>query len=155
MNQEPSTTKVRDASYQDAEFIIEANFTMAKETEGIELDRETLGKGVKAVFRDASRGRYMIGEYEGQVAGCLLVTHEWSDWRNCNIAWIQSLFVKEEFRSKGVFKMMFESLEAKVTSGEYAGLRLYVDKGNASAKDVYKKLGMIGNHYIVFEKMKQ
>ena len=154
MNQKSPIITVRDATYEDAKFIADANFAMALEIEKIELDKDTLYKGVRAVFRDPSRGRYIIGEYNGQVAGCLLITHEWSDWRNCNIAWIQSLFVNEEYRGNGVFKKMYESIEKLVEKGEYAGIRLYVEKTNDNAMDVYSGLGMTGDHYLLFEKMR-
>ena len=153
MNQETNSIKIREASFADAEFIIEANLSMAKEIEGIELEREILAKGVKAVFRDPAKGHYIIGELNGEVAGCLLVTLEWSDWRNKQSAWIQSLFVKKEHREKGIFKAMFARLEEKVESGQYAGLRLYVESSNESAKEVYNSLGMCGDHYELFEKM--
>lgn len=153
VNQESTNINVRVATFNDVEFIAEANYAMAGEIEKIELDREILFKGVRAVFRDPSKGKYIIGEYEGKVAGCLLITHEWSDWRNCNVAWIQSLYVKKEFRGKGVFKTMYASIESLVTKGEYAGIRLYVDKSNESAMEVYTGLGMDGDHYRLFEKM--
>ena len=154
MNQESPIITVRDATFEDAKFIADANYAMALEIEKIELDKDILFKGVRAVFRDPSKGRYIIGEYNGAVAGCLLITHEWSDWRNCNIAWIQSLFVKEEFRGHGVFKKMYATIESLVEKGEYAGIRLYVEKENENAKEVYSGLGMNGEHYLLFEKMK-
>ena len=153
MNQESPLINVRAATFDDVEFIAEANLAMALEIENLKLDKDTLFKGVRSVFRDPSKGRYIVGEYDGEVAGCLLITHEWSDWRNCNVAWIQSLFVKEEFRGKGVFKSMFASIEDLVKKGEYAGIRLYVDKSNDNAMEVYTGLGMDGNHYLLFEKM--
>ena len=153
MNQESPIITVRDASFEDVEFIAEANYSMALEIEKLELDKDILFKGVRAVFRKPSRGCYIIGEYNGEVAGCLLITHEWSDWRNSNVAWIQSLFVKEEFRGKGVFKKMFATIEERVSKGEYAGIRLYVDKSNENAMEVYSGLGMSGDHYLLFEKM--
>lgn len=153
MNQESPTIAVRTATFDDVEFIADANYSMAKEIENIELDRDVLFKGVRAVFRDPAKGRYIIGEYDGKVAGCLLITHEWSDWRNCNVAWIQSLYVIEECRGKGVFKSMYASIEQLVKDGEYAGIRLYVDKTNANAMEVYSGLGMNGDHYLLFEKM--
>ena len=154
MNQESPIITVRDATFENAKFIADANYAMALEVENIELDKDVLFKGVRAVFRDPSKGRYIIGEYNGEVAGCLLITHEWSDWRNCNIAWIQSLFVNEEYRGNGVFKMMYNTIEEQVEKGEYAGIRLYVEKDNANAMEVYSGLGMNGDHYLLFEKMK-
>ncbi len=153
MNQEKHNIFIREATYADAKFIIDANFAMAKEVENLELDLETLTKGVKAVFRDAGKGRYIIGEINGEIAGCMLVTLEWSDWRNKHVGWIQSLYVVPEHRSKGIFRSMFATLEEKVVLGDFAGLRLYVDKSNSSAKDIYKTLGMNGDHYEIFEKM--
>ncbi len=83
----------------------------------------------------------------------MLVTLEWSDWRNKHVGWIQSLYVVPEHRSKGIFRSMFATLEEKVVLGDFAGLRLYVDKTNSSAKEVYRNLGMNGEHYEIFEKM--
>jgi ribosomal protein S18 acetylase RimI-like enzyme len=143
----------RLATLKDIDFIVSANFEMALETEALTLDKTILALGVQAVFSDPSKGTYMMTEVNGQIAGCLLLTYEWSDWRNKQTAWIQSLYVLPEFRGQGAFKEMFKDLEARVASGEFAGLRLYVDSTNLKAQGAYKKLGMNGEHYMLFEKM--
>ena len=145
--------EVREAIPADAKFIMEANYVMALETEGLELNKSTLLAGVKAVFENDAWGSYLIAEIDGVPVGCLLITYEWSDWRNKQTAWIQSLFVLPEFRGQGVFKAMFSLIEERVVSGKYAGVRLYVDSTNENAQKVYSKLGMNGNHYMLFEKM--
>ena len=144
---------VREAQLKDAQFIADANYAMALETEEFELDKPTVLAGVKAVFANEARGSYLIAEIEGQAIGCLLLTYEWSDWRNKQTAWIQSLYVLPEFRGQGAFKKMFDKVESRVTSGEFAGVRLYVDRTNTKAQGVYKRLGMDGEHYMLFEKM--
>ncbi|MCH2204531.1 MAG: GNAT family N-acetyltransferase [Lentisphaerales bacterium] len=145
--------QVRKAQLADAQFIADANYAMALETENFELDKPTVLAGVKAVFLNDARGSYMVTEVNGQVVGCLLLTYEWSDWRNKQTAWIQSLYVLPQFRGLGAFKAMFKKVEERVESGEFAGVRLYVDSTNTKAQDVYSKLGMNGEHYKIFEKM--
>lgn len=145
--------QVRKATVRDAQFIADANYAMALETEGFELDKPTVLAGVKSVFENEARGSYIIAEVDGMVAGCLLLTYEWSDWRNKQTAWIQSLYVLPEFRGLGAFKAMFKQVEKRVEIGEFGGVRLYVDSTNTKAQDVYARLGMNGNHYKLFEKM--
>ena len=144
---------IRAAVIADAQFIADANYAMALETESLDLDKPTLLAGVKAVFENSARGSYSIAEIAGEKAGCLLLTYEWSDWRNKQTAWIQSLYVLPEFRGQGAFKAMFATIESRIQSGEFAGVRLYVDSTNTKAQDVYNKLGMNGDHYKLFEKM--
>ena len=109
--------QVRKAQIIDTQFIADANYAMALETEGFELDKPTVLAGVKAVFENEARGSYMVAEVDGQVAGTLLLTYEWSDWRNKQTAWIQSLYVMPEFRGQGAFKAMFSEVEKRVASG--------------------------------------
>ena len=126
---------------------------MALETENLELNKETLHLGVSTVLKDSAKGEYMIAEKDGQQVGCLLLTYEWSDWRNKQVAWIQSLYVVPELRGQGIFKSMFAKVSDRVDAKEFAGVRLYVDRTNVKAQKVYSQLGMTGDHYLLFEKM--
>lgn len=147
--------RVREASPEDAAAIIRFQHEMATETEGIVLDEETVEAGVQAVFDDSSRGRYFVAESdEGRVIGSLLVTREWSDWRNGWIWWIQSVFVEPAFRGRGVYRGLYEEITRRATTErDVVGVRLYVDRRNLRAQEVYRRLGMDGDHYIVFEAM--
>ncbi len=135
--------------------IVDFQIAMAKETEGIDLERSVVEKGVKAVFEDSQKGKYYIAQVEGEVVASLLTTFEWSDWRNGFVYWIQSVYVTPEFRKKGVYKLMYKHIQDQVvnTSG-VNGIRLYVDANNNRAQNVYTKLGMDGDHYRLFEWMK-
>ncbi|MCM8532354.1 MAG: GNAT family N-acetyltransferase [Lentisphaeraceae bacterium] len=144
---------IRPASKADVQFLVDANYNMALETEDLKLDEKTLSLGVSAVIRDAAKGEYMVAEKDGFQVGCLLLTYEWSDWRNKQVVWIQSLYVVPEMRGQGIFKAMFAKVQSRVASGEFAGVRLYVDKTNEKAQQVYSQLGMNGDHYLLFEKM--
>jgi len=127
---------------------------MALETENYHLNIDTVTKGVKAVFADATKGKYFIVEEDGKVIASLLTTYEWSDWRNCKVIWIQSVYVLPEYRKTGVFKLMYSEIKKNVKSrSEFSGIRLYVDKSNINAQKVYEKIGMQGNHYSLFEDM--
>ena len=92
---------IRAACLADTAFLVDCNAAMALETEHKLLDREVLKQGTEAVFADAQRGFYRIAERAGVAVGCLLVTHEWSDWRNGDWWWIQSVYVTAEARRGG------------------------------------------------------
>jgi GNAT superfamily N-acetyltransferase len=145
----------RDALSADAPAIIDFQLAMARETEELELDREVLTRGVHAVFDDPSLGRYFVAESGGAVVASLLITYEWSDWRNGMVWWIQSVFVVADHRRRGVYAGLYALVRA-IVDGDPAirGIRLYVDQRNSRAQQVYARLGMDGGHYQVFEWMK-
>lgn len=150
-----SETRYRDAVPDDATIIIEFQLAMARETEELDLDRDILTRGVQAVFADPSKGRYFVAENSGRVIGSLMITYEWSDWRNGTVWWIQSVYVIPEFRRRGIYAGLYAHVRAMVEpKPEIRGIRLYVDNRNTSAQQVYTRLGMEGEHYRVFEWMK-
>ncbi|HBL26142.1 MAG TPA: GNAT family N-acetyltransferase [Acidobacteria bacterium] len=147
---------IRSARPDDAPVIARLQILMARETEGLELDPDTVGRGVAAVFADPGRGGYVVAESDGRIAGCLLVTPEWSDWRNGTVLWIQSVYVLPEQRGRGVYRALWEHLRERVeASPDLHGLRLYVDKRNTAAQRVYTRLGMTREHYDLFEWLKE
>lgn len=146
---------IRTATSDDIEQLMDFQLKMAHETEGIELHRPTVLKGVSAVLNDPSKGRYYVAEIDGKVVGSLLTTFEWSDWRNGTILWIQSVYVLKEFRRKGVYRSMYSYIKQQVKeSDNLNGIRLYADKSNYAAHKTYEKLGMNQDHYITFEWLK-
>ena len=126
---------------------------MARESEGLELDFPTVRAGVERVFQEPWRGFYRVAKFQEEVVGCLLVQREWSDWRNREVWWLHSVYVKPEWRRSGVFRQLFWQVEEEARRAGAAGLRLYVDKGNRVARQVYERLGMLGDHYDLYEKM--
>lgn len=142
---------VRAATVADAEFIVRGNASMALETEGLSLDLDRLRDGVHALFEDASRGFYFIAEVEGRRAGQMMITFEWSDWRNANFWWIQSVWVDPAFRRRGVFTALYREAEARAKREGICGLRLYVEANNRQAAETYTKLGMQRTVYEMFE----
>lgn len=150
---------IRPARPEDAPVISEFQLLMARETEELELDPETVARGVGAVFADRTRGEYFVAEVAGdggRIVGCLMVTPEWSDWRNGTVLWIESLYVVPEMRGRGVYRALYEHLQARIQdSPELMGIRLYVDKRNTVAQRVYTRLGMTREHYELFEWMKR
>ncbi len=144
--------KVRKATLADAGVIAGFNRRLAWETEKIRLDSDRLLRGVRAVLRDPSKGIYFVAELGGVVAGQLLITYEWSDWRNGSFWWIQSVYVAPQFRRRGVLRALFERvLELAGSRRDVCGLRLYVDARNRRAQAVYKRLGLQPSYYRVFE----
>ncbi|HEX8172170.1 MAG TPA: GNAT family N-acetyltransferase [Thermoanaerobaculia bacterium] len=145
----------RDAERRDAPRIIEFQLAMARETEQLELDREVLERGVAAVFDDPSHGRYYVAEADGRIIASLMITYEWSDWRNGMVWWIQSVYVVPEFRRRGIYAGLYAHVKQLIDGQpSVRGLRLYVDERNRTAQQVYARLGMNGEHYRVFEWMK-
>lgn len=145
----------RPAEERDIPAIIEFQLAMARETEELELDREILTRGVHALFTDPSLGRYFVAEQDGVVAGSLMITFEWSDWRNGMVWWIQSVFVRPESRRRGIYAGLYQHVRTLVDPDpSIRGIRLYVDKRNTAAQEVYRRLGMNGDHYETFEWMK-
>ncbi len=146
---------IRIAIEDDKEIITDFQLKMARETENLALDKEKLAEGVLCVLRDPEKGKYFVAEADGEVVGSLLITFEWSDWRNKWVLWIQSVYVIPAYRRQNVFKTMYSHIKKWAEEdSEIAGLRLYVDKTNKAAIKVYRKLGMDGEHYRLFEWMK-
>lgn len=146
---------IRQAIESDSASIVEFQVAMAWETEQVRLHEPTVKKGVAAVFADPSKGIYYVAEIDGKVAGSLLTTFEWSDWRNGTVLWIQSVFVRPEYRKRSIFSHLYKHVEEKVAADpNLRGIRLYADKTNISAHGVYEHLGMTAEHYQMFEWMK-
>jgi GNAT superfamily N-acetyltransferase len=125
---------------------------MAVETEDLALDPGTVGAGVRAVFDDPGKGEYWVAEEDGAVVGCLLLTPEWSDWRNGRVLWIQSVYVVPGARGRGVFRHLYDAVRRRVEADlSLMGLRLYVDRRNTAAQRVYEAVGMSQEHYVLFE----
>lgn len=135
--------------------IVEFQLKMALETESLELDKSILKKGVNAVFDNPKLAQYYVAQEEGKVVASLMITYEWSDWRNSMVWWIQSVYVIPEYRRKGIFSKFYQFIKEKVEKlEEVGGIRLYVDKTNLPAQKTYHAIGMNGEHYQLFEWMK-
>ncbi len=148
-------TRYRDGKRADAADIVEFQIAMAQETEDFALDRPICTRGVNAVFDDSSLGRYFVAESGDRLIASLMITPEWSDWRNGVVWWIQSVYVIPEFRRRGVYAGLYKHVKSIAEKDpNVRGIRLYVDKRNTSAQEVYRRMGMNGEHYQVFEWMK-
>jgi len=144
---------VRAAQRDDIDTIVDFNAAMALETESKTLPRAMLHAGVTAVFDEPRRGFYRIAEIDGEIAGCLMVTFEWSDWRNGDWWWLQSVYVKQEYRRHGVFRAMYHDVErAAQASPAVVGIRLYVERENHRAQSTYVSLDMIEEDYFMYRK---
>ncbi len=147
-----SEIQVRLATPADAEFLVRGNAEMALETEHLSLDLDRLRDGVHALFEKPVRGVYYIAEVDGRRAGQMMITYEWSDWRNGVFWWIQSVYVERMFRRQGVFKALYRYIEALTrTTPGVCGLRLYVENGNSQAQAIYERVGMRRTTYQLFE----
>ncbi|MBE0676785.1 MAG: GNAT family N-acetyltransferase [Bacteroidales bacterium] len=142
---------VRPATKSDALQIRDFQLAMALETEDLSLDREKVTNGVNAVFTDSGKGRYFVATSGGEVIASLLITYEWSDWRNADVWWFQSVYVIPGFRRKGVFRMMYGYIRDEAIREGVAGLRLYVETTNTRAHLTYESMGMNGTHYKMYE----
>jgi GNAT superfamily N-acetyltransferase len=144
---------IRRARPGDAATIAAFNAALAKETEDVFLDPAVIGPGVAAVLSDPAKGLYWVGEVGGRIVGQTMVTFEWSDWRNGNLWWIQSVYVEPASRESGVFKALHARVVEEARAAKAVGIRLYVFDGNVRAQKVYARLGMKDGHYRVIEQM--
>ena len=143
---------IRAAGVEDEGFLAAGNVAMALESEHKQLELSTVTRGVRAVLSDPARGRYFVAERGGQPVGQLMVTYEWSDWRNGNFWWIQSVYVLPEARRLGVFRRLFSHLEQLAKSDPtVCGIRLYVERENARAQATYRHCGLEDAGYVVME----
>lgn len=146
------TISVRRATPEDQALIAEFNLAMAAESEDKGLHPEVLARGVAHLFDEPSDGYYLMGEVDGEPAGSLMVTFEWSDWRNGRFWWIQSVYVLPQFRRKAVYSRMHEWVRSAARDDPDAcGIRLYVEKQNIGAQATYQSLGMAATHYDLYE----
>lgn len=143
---------IRDARAEDADRLAAWAQAMAWETEKKSLDADTVGRGIRTALAEPRRGRYFIAERDGEPAGTLMLTYEWSDWRNGDWWWIQSVYVAPEHRRQGVYAAMYEHVRAAAQSrADVCGLRLYVEHHNATAQRTYESLGMADAGYRMYE----
>lgn len=144
--------EIRIATREDIPALVEFNQAMALETEGKSLDGATLTAGVSAVFEDEDKGFYVVVDIDGSVAAGLMITTEWSDWRNGWFWWIQSVYVRPEHRGGGLYGKMYEFVKILAAqTRKVCGFRLYVEKDNEKAQRVYEKLGMERTYYLMYE----
>lgn len=147
---------VRPAVLADVDALVKFNAALALETEGRRLDVERLRRGIQAVFEQPARGVYFVAEVPADAAplviGQLLVTFEWSDWRNATFWWLQSVYVDPAWRRHGVFRRMHEAIVTQARSrGDVCGIRVYVESENGNAQAAYQHLGLMPAGYVVFE----
>jgi ribosomal protein S18 acetylase RimI-like enzyme len=146
---------IRKALVHEAAMIARFQQLMALETESLSLDPEIVLKGVESVFSDPAKGTYMVAETDQKLVACMLLTREWSDWRNGTFLWIQSVYVDPAYRKQGIYSQLYSHIkELVLNSNEYLGLRLYVVMNNTVAQKTYSSTGMDGDHYKLFEWIK-
>jgi len=145
---------LRRATPADAPTITEFNRLLAEESEGTRLDPAIVAVGVAAGLADPEKGLYFVAEEDGQTLGQLMITREWSDWRNGWLWWIQSVYVRADARKRGVFRALYEHIHAAaIAEQNVIGIRLYVEKDNHAAQKVYERLGLEWSGYMVLERV--
>jgi GNAT superfamily N-acetyltransferase len=145
---------VRSATPDDAPVVIDFNCRLAQESEGKTLDPTLINPGVRAALADPNKALYFVAvDDNSHIVGQMMITFEWSDWRNGWFWWIQSVYVKPEARRRGVFRALYEHVRAEAARRtDVIGLRLYVDNDNVHAQQTYLRLGMVRSNYFVLER---
>lgn len=150
----PETTLVRAAQSSDLEFIVACNRAMAAETEDAGLDEAVLRRGISYLFSHPAEGFYLVAEKQGEPAGTLMVTFEWSDWRAGRFWWIQSVYVTPQNRRQGVYSALHEAVRRQAQTDHLScGIRLYVEQDNTPALHTYRQIGMYETHYRLYEEL--
>lgn len=143
----------REATEADLPTIVPFVIAMARDSEDVTLDEATVTAGVRAVLVDRRKGVYHLALADGEVVGQALVTTEWSDWNAADYWWIQTVYVRPEWRGRRVFAALYDHLEACARAAGAAALRLYVHRDNRSARRAYEKVGMVEDGYVVYERV--
>jgi GNAT superfamily N-acetyltransferase len=147
----PAPITLRAAALDDVGIVADFNQAMALQTEGQVLPRPRLEAGVAALIEDPRRGFYLLAERDGEVVGQAMVTYEWSDWRNADFWWIQSVYVTPAHRRTGVYSALHREVSRRASESEACGIRLYVERDNTDARATYERLGMSPSHYDMYE----
>ncbi|MFT3788014.1 MAG: GNAT family N-acetyltransferase [Tepidisphaeraceae bacterium] len=134
MSDDSPAFTIRPGRPSDAASIAVFMIRLAWETESVRLNPSTVELGVKTALADESKGRYFVAVVDGIVVGCLMLTREWSDWRNADMWWIQSVYVDADARGRGVFKGLYAHVREMAQAAGVASIRLYVEKQNGRAK---------------------
>lgn len=150
----PPTVTVRPATTADLDTLADFNVAMAEETEDKPLDSNTVRAGVEGIFESPSRGFYLVAERDARIVGSLMITPEWSDWRNGAFWWIQSVYVRPDARRTGVYTALHRDVRRRAEAKEeVCGLRLYVEKDNKTARSTYERLDMTETSYRLYEEL--
>jgi ribosomal protein S18 acetylase RimI-like enzyme len=145
---------IRRAVYDDVPVLVKFNCAIARETEGRELNNDVVTRGVQRGLQRADEVVYYVAESSNGVIGCLMLTREWSDWRDGWIVWVQSVYVESQFRGQGVFRgILAFAMEDIRQNPDVVGIRLYVEENNARAQSVYLRTGFADAHYKVLEQI--
>lgn len=145
--------EVTTGTQEDIRAIAQFQVDMAQESEGTVLQIETVLPGVTAAMNDPQKGTYIVARANGKAISSLMLTREWSDWTNRWYWWIQSVYVMPEYRGKGAYRAMYEKIKEMAAEQGVTQIRLYVDKTNFRAQQVYQKLGMAECHYLMYEEV--
>lgn len=149
-----SNLSIRKARINDAETIADFNIAMAKETEGKALDPVVIRAGIDSLFANSQYGFYVVAEVQNRIVGGLMITTEWSDWRNSLFWWIQSVYIRPDYRRQGIYRAMYYfAKKLAQRKPNICGFRLYVEKENHIAQQTYETLGMVETHYKMYEEM--
>ena len=143
---------IRAATTEDLDILVAFQQAMATETEDKGLDAARLALGIEYLLAHPEEGFYLVAAIDGQAAGSLMVTFEWSDWRNGRFWWIQSVYVEQSFRRQGVYSALHDSIRTRARADQQGcGIRLYVEQENHGAQRTYETLGMSETHYRLYE----
>ena len=146
-----SPITIRTATQDDIDLIAEFNIAMARETEHKILVPRVIKNGVAYLFKHPEYGFYIVAESHQKVVGCLMITYEWSDWRNALFWWIQSVYILPAFRCQGIYRRLHNYVRNLADGQNICGLRLYVEKNNRVAQQTYENLGMQETAYKLYE----
>jgi ribosomal protein S18 acetylase RimI-like enzyme len=144
---------IRQAVQDDIDIIAEFNIAMARETEQKTLTPTVIHHGVEYLFKHPEYGFYIVAESDKKVVGCLMITYEWSDWRNALFWWIQSVYILPDYRRQGIYRRMYQYVKNAARNQNICGFRLYVEKNNRAAQQTYKNLGMQETFYKLYEEI--
>ena len=146
---------LRPAVIEDTQVLADFNINMAYQTERIKLIPEVTRAGVETMIKNPQMEFYLVAEDQGEIAASLMVTTEWSDWRNGLLWWKQSVYVRPQNRRRGLYRQLYQQVKSIAESEtNVCGFRLYVEQGNSAAQATYRSLGMVETAYKLYQELK-
>ena len=148
----PDNLSIRIGQEKDIDTLVKFNIVLARQTEHKQLSPPIVNQGLQMLFKNPQYGFYVVAEIADEIVGCCMVTYEWSDWRCGLFWWIQSVYVRPEFRRRGIFRKLYEFLKEKASQEQnVCGFRLYVEQSNRTGQNTYSAVGMKEALYKFYE----
>ncbi len=144
---------IRKAVKNDIPHLVELLRQLFSIEEDFTFDRVKQEKGLKSLMD--SPGGHILAAYHGERAvGMCTLQVLISTAEGGEAGLVEDMVVLEEYRQRGIGKMLMEGIVELAESLGLKRLQLLADKNNIPALDFYKKIGWMSTELICLRKRK-